>query len=210
MDWWQISLIIVGAIIGGLLVGALVSYLISLLTKKPLFRATTAAPERSGSVSDKLARRSTRSSPSQPQPSPTVLAEPARPTVVAQSTPAQVNPPEEMAAEETTVSSGQAADIASGLLDEVEQNRRLAANPPTDKPVPFQTKAWDLSRDGLQTLPASLREDLTQAYVDIRLANSIVWLSAELGRRSPNLDESYSKLCRNIVTRLDRVTSQLK
>lgn len=210
MDWWQILLIIVGSIISGLLVGILISYLISLLMKKPLSKTATAAAEQPGAVFGRLARRFTRSSTPEPQSAPAILTEPAGPTVTAQPTPVQVNPPEEMVAEESVVPSGQTIDVATELLDEVEQNRRLAATPSKDKLVPFQTKVWDLYRDGLQTLPVNLREDLTQAYVDIRLANSIVWLSAELGRRSPNLDESYSKLCRNIATRLDRVRPQLK
>ena len=74
----------------------------------------------------------------------------------------------------------------------------------------FQTHAWDTSQDEVHKLPANVREDLTQAYVDMRLANSIVWLSTELGRRSQNLDENYIKLCTSIAVRLDRITLLLK
>ena len=59
-------------------------------------------------------------------------------------------------------------------------------------------------------MPANLREDLTQAYVDMRLANSIVWLSTEIGHRSKNLDENYVKMCTNIAERLDRITALIK
>ena len=96
------------------------------------------------------------------------------------------------------------------LAAEVENNRQIATQPWTGKLLPFETGVWDTSRDGVPTLPANLGEDLTQAYVDMRLANSIVWLATELGRRSQNLDDNYMKLCTNITTRLDKILPLLK
>ncbi len=96
------------------------------------------------------------------------------------------------------------------LVAEVENNRRIAIEPWTGNLVAFQTGVWEANRDEVHTLPASLREDLNHAYLDMRLANSIVWLSTELGRRSPNLDDNYVKLCTSIAAKLDKVVSLLK
>ncbi len=100
--------------------------------------------------------------------------------------------------------------IAPDLVAEAENNHRIATEPWSDKLLPFQTRVWDARQDEVYKLPGNLREDLTQAYVDMRLANSIVWLSTELGRRSHNLDENYMKLCATIAVRLDRVKPLLK
>ena len=100
--------------------------------------------------------------------------------------------------------------IAPDLIAEIEHNIRIATEPWTGKLQSFQSVAWDECGDRLHKLPAHIQEDLTQAYVDIRLVNSIVWLATELGRRSPSLDENYMRLCTNIATRLDRIASSLK
>ncbi len=97
-----------------------------------------------------------------------------------------------------------------GLLAEVENNRMLANEPWTGKLIPFQTYVWNTNPAELNTLPASLREEMAQAYSDIQLANSIVWLATELGRRSPSLDENYMKLCTNIAARLETIEPLLK
>lgn len=214
MDWWQILLIIVGALVAGGLVGVLVSYLISLLLKKPLFQraeasVAPAAAERPESGLRRLAGRFSQKPSAQPQETRVISPEPSQSAVAVQPATVTENPPTAPPAEETEAVE-EPAIVTTELLAEVEQNLKLATNPSSGKLVPFQTKVWDLSRNGLQTLPVNVREDLTQAYVDIRLANSIIWLSTELGRRSPNLDESYTKLCGNIATRLNRVTPQLK
>lgn len=96
---------------------------------------------------------------------------------------------------------------ASGLLAEIKGNLQIATRPWRGELVPFQTSLWDTSRDGFKTIPAHLQQDLSQAYADMRLANDIVWLSKELGRRSRDLDESYRKLCNRIVVRLEKVVS---
>ena len=113
-------------------------------------------------------------------------------------------------AKETAVVEGLLESIAPDLVAEAENNHRIATEPWSDKLLPFQTRVWDARQDEVYKLPGNLREDLTQAYVDMRLANSIVWLSTELGRRSHNLDENYMKLCATIAVRLDRVKPLLK
>ncbi len=100
--------------------------------------------------------------------------------------------------------------IAPDLNVEIEKNRTIASERWTGKFLLFHTHAWEARQDGVPTLPTNLREDITQAYVDIRLANSVVWLSTELGCSSHNLDEKYTQLCSNIATRFDRIVPLLK
>jgi membrane protease YdiL (CAAX protease family) len=94
---------------------------------------------------------------------------------------------------------------AADLLAEVKHNREIAVEPLTDKSQPFQTSLWDAHQHEVSNLPANLLDELSQVYTDIRLANSLVWLSTELRRQTPNLDENYRKLCNSIIERLDRI-----
>ncbi len=94
---------------------------------------------------------------------------------------------------------------AEDLLGEVKNNHKIATEPVADKLLSFQTQVWDARQYEFDRLPGNLREELTQIYLDIRLANSIVWLSTELGRRSHSLDENYIKLRTTIAERLDRI-----
>jgi hypothetical protein len=96
------------------------------------------------------------------------------------------------------------------LLVEAKINLGIAIKPCTGELLPFKTDVWDTSRDGFDTLPANLQEDLTEAYVDMQLANNIVWLSIVLGRRTNDLDESYIKLCARIAARLGSVMSEME
>ena len=96
------------------------------------------------------------------------------------------------------------------LLAEIENNCRIATEPWTGNLLSFETQVCSTSQDELRSLPTKLRTDLTKAYDDIRLANGIVWLSTELGRRSQNLDEYYMKLCTNIAKTLDSIVMPLQ
>jgi hypothetical protein len=96
------------------------------------------------------------------------------------------------------------------LFAEIENNRHIASQTRSGNLQPFQTKVWDTKREEVHLLPAELREELTQAYFDMSLANSIVWLATEMGRRSSSLDESYLKLCVSIADKLNRLKSPLE
>ncbi len=96
------------------------------------------------------------------------------------------------------------------LLVEVENNRKVATEPWSGELLPFQTEVGLTNQDEVHKLPVNLRDGLTQAYNDIRLANGVVWLATELGRRSQNLDEYYIKLGRNIAAGLDKVAPLLE
>jgi hypothetical protein len=173
VSWWQISLIILGAIMVGLVVGYLLNYLIVTITarlrKRPANKPQAAA----------------------------VIREPPKTMESPKTTesPKITEPPKITVAD---------------LFGEIENNRHIASQTRSGNLQPFQTKVWDTKRDEVHLLPAELREELTQAYFDMSLANSIVWLATEMGRRSSSLDESYLKLCASIADRLNRLKSPLE
>lgn len=90
----------------------------------------------------------------------------------------------------------------AGFMGELISNLEIASSPWNGELKPFETNGWDADRNGYSTMPPATKENLSQAYVDIRLANNIVWLSKELGRRTGDLDESYRRLCNRIAIRL--------
>jgi hypothetical protein len=95
------------------------------------------------------------------------------------------------------------------LFTEIEFNRRIANKEWTGDLQPFQTRAWDNRGDEVHSLAAEIRNELSEAYSDMALANSISWLSTEMSRRSPSLDESYSKLRVSVANRLNKVREHL-
>lgn len=107
--------------------------------------------------------------------------------------------------ETTSVIGDQAKDSLPALLEEVESNLQIAAKPWADELLPFQTRIGDMLQDKVNKFPANLQGSLTQIYIDIRLANSIVRLSEEFNRRSSNLDESYMKLCTSITEKINQI-----
>jgi hypothetical protein len=93
----------------------------------------------------------------------------------------------------------------SGALIELENNLSLASRPVTNNLVNFHTEIWNTKRSEFNILPAEILEELTEAYVDMLLANNIAWLVTELGRSSQDLLDSYSKLSNKIADRLQRI-----
>ena len=92
------------------------------------------------------------------------------------------------------------------IFAEIETNRRIATKDWTGDLQPFQTRAWDNRGEEVHSLAVEIRSELTEAYSDMALANSISWLSSEMSRRSPSLDESYTKLRTSVATRLNKVS----
>ncbi len=111
--------------------------------------------------------------------------------------------PAPMARAETTFS-------APDLLAEVKHNQTIAVEPVGEKLSTFQTDVWDAHNYQIDKLPVDLRDDLEQVYTDIRLANSLAWLSTEFSRRTPSLEENYTKLRHSITEKLDKITVHLE
>lgn len=98
----------------------------------------------------------------------------------------------------------------SDLATELKNNLEIATRPVAGRLIPFQSSAWDARQYEVDKLSATLRDDLEQLYTDIRLANSIVWVSTEFNRRTPTLDENYMRLRTSITERLNRIKLQIE
>ncbi len=229
MEWWQVGLIILGAVVGGILTGVLVSYLIRRFAKKP---EVTPVPEEQwkSAVSDLFTdveepfvkpettsvveeqRKSTVSDLFTEVEKLFVKSEATSVAEVRVKKEAELVVREKAKREAGEVKVAKEAEVeeqlkftAADLLAEVKNNHRLATAPLTDKLLPFQTDAWAAHQYEIEKLPAKLRDNLKEVYTDIRLANSIVWVSAEFNRRTASLDEHYGQLCTSIAKRLDKI-----
>ena len=169
MAWWQIILIVVGAIVLGLAVGYVLSILIS--------RAIPAPSQRELKV---------KKAPVQDIKPPVVSLPPV-----------------------TKPLYNSTSDSVSDLMAEIEYNRQISNGEWKGELQLFQTNVWDAKNDEVQKLPADLRNELNEAYSDMALANSITWLSTEMKRRSPSLDESYTRLRSSVCERINRTKPQL-
>ena len=136
-----------------------------------------------------------------------------RPSAVASPTAQQAAPAAPPVAKQPTVVTPKPAAEKpkaqlprSDVYKELESNLSIATAPWSGK-VTFQTSAWDTSQDKIEPELADKHTEITEVYIDIRLANNIVWISNELGNKSPNLDESYRKLCAKIAERIGKVVA---
>jgi hypothetical protein len=97
----------------------------------------------------------------------------------------------------------------SEIQIELEKNLSIATTPWTGKMASFQTKAWDTYGGRVDSVPSDLYGDLMEAYADMRLANTLVWLSSDVGRKNKDLDQSYLTLCNKISERIQKVRTAL-
>jgi hypothetical protein len=119
---------------------------------------------------------------------------------------------EEYLGQRTSVSSGSSPvnqTMASFLL-ELENNLSIASKPVTDKLISFHTDIWNTRRSDLNTLDQQLVGEISEAYVDMLLANNFVWLVTELGRNNRDITDSYSNLTVKIAERLRRIIPDVR
>ena len=90
----------------------------------------------------------------------------------------------------------------SDLITELKTNLAVASTPWAGELIPFQTKYWDTNHRDSESMLTGHHQELMQLRVDIGLANNIVWLAEITGHRSKELDESYIKLCADIVANI--------
>jgi hypothetical protein len=93
----------------------------------------------------------------------------------------------------------------SVFIMELETNLAIATTRWADKPILFQTEYWDNKQEKIEPVIESHLQELIQLYVDIDLANNVVWLATEMNHRSKELDESYIKLCDGIAERIQKI-----
>lgn len=95
-------------------------------------------------------------------------------------------------------------------LVEIETNLAIATTPWNGKPTPFKTEVWDKNSSEFNLLRAGLQSEITGAYIDMRLANEIVWLLTELGSKNRDVEKSYIKLCGKIAESLQSLMPTLR
>jgi hypothetical protein len=119
----------------------------------------------------------------------------------------------EVAAREPEVVAPHLERAAPDLAQELKNNLELATQTWTGELLPFQNEAWNALQaevDEVDKLPENVRDELAQAYIDVRLANSIVRLSTQFNHRSHDLNENYAKLRTSIAERLNKTKALLE
>ena len=104
---------------------------------------------------------------------------------------------------ETKRSAAAVKTSTSPALQELESNLAIATNP--SNLVNFKVETWNTKRSEFNAVNADLMAELVEAYVDMMLANNVVWLVTELGRESPHLKDSYTQLSTKVEQRLQRI-----
>ena len=114
-----------------------------------------------------------------PTPSPAPAAPMERATSIPQST-----------------SSGEKPEVPSpsGMMKELASNLVIAITPWADRLLAFQTSSWEATHGGGEPLLGDHFEELIQLYVDINLANNIVWLATEIGHPQQGFGRILSKV----------------
>lgn len=210
MFWWQILLVIIMFIIVGLVFGYFLSYIIiAQIMKRPFLEKFAPAI---------IFRRSRESTPKrqlsgEAPTKPAAVLEAKTTLSIEQSPQSEVPVAQPSASSQEEVTSGAAGEgilVGYALMSEVKNNNKIASRAQSGDLKSFSTKVWESTSQELLNLPEEIKQELSQAYVDMRLANSIVWLAIELKRRSPHLDDNYSKLCDNISARLNSIIPVLE
>ncbi len=231
--WWQVVLVILGSIAAGLAVGGVLYYAITQVRARAKVaqraEAWTPAPaptpvDPPAAVAKPSPAPSVKPDPMtvvKPSPAPVAYSSPVSaakpspapvvkpdPVPAAKPNPASAVKPNPVPAAKPTESHPVESSPAD-LVAEIDANRRVAGGTWNGKLQQFQTRAWDNRGDEVHGLPPDLRDQIAEAYSDMSLANSIVWLATEMGRRSESLDDSYLKLRGSISGRLDQIYNRL-
>jgi hypothetical protein len=195
MTWWLIPSII-GVIIAGVAIGLLISFFILKIRKQ-----NVVFPFRRAHQEEAYAAQS------QAVAGPGSFESPQNP-VVETVKPASVARP--AARENTQDALSPRAGKPSDILTELEKNLTVAGQPVSDHLHNFYTDIWSTRRSEFNSLDQVLLSEVTEAYVDMLLANNLVWLTTELKRDSQELTASYLKLKEKIAERLDRIMPQIR
>jgi hypothetical protein len=198
MSWWQIVLGILGLCLVGILLGLVVGYFVLRRQGRPWpFSWPRLRTAKSAVMNDetmvpqpKVLHASSEGKRDFSGITPGARSEPfpARPAPVVKES-VRTGKPE--------------------LVAEVDANLSIATAPWTGKMESFQTRVLDSNRGKVEILLPELQEDLTEAYTDMHLANTLAWLSTDVGHHSKDMDESYLKLCNQIAERLQKVKPSL-
>jgi len=126
------------------------------------------------------------------------------PSVEKHKEPPKSSPPETATIQQKVIEK-QGVSADSDIVTELQTNLTIASMPWADKLISFQTKCWNNNHGEFNPLLTTHHQELIQLYVDIGLANNIVWLATEIGHRSKELDDSYIKLCSGIADNIQKI-----
>ena len=192
MEFWESFFIILGSVIAGLIISLAIIYGIAKLQKKPFI----------------LSGKSNHATKDNALVEPEAMLTAVK-TKLAEQEQDKLEESAGSLKEEDNVS--ETPQIKkSDIFKELEANLEIAITPWSGKLTLFQTTFWDSDNIKTDSNLLEFHEDITQVYIDIRLANSIVWLSNEVGHRSEDLDESYKQLCIKIAERLKKIIPSLE
>jgi hypothetical protein len=198
MPWWIIP-VICADIIAGIGIGLLISYFILKKQGKrfPFFQKRVKAPDIPESIE---------SSGIVPLEEETVEEQPASPNDAGEdpeketpvnAVPLMIGPP--------------AVWDDNALIEELKKNLEIASRPAGEKLLlKFQTEVWSASQAGLDSARPPFLNELSDTYVDMLLANNLVWLVVDLGRDSPYFRTSYIETKNRIVIRIKRILPKIK
>jgi hypothetical protein len=192
MPWW-LAPSIIGVIVAGVIIGLLISIIIVKFQKKnaplPMRDALPLA-------------QSTRPEPVVERYVPNIVINPEKPVnLFPDKVEEYLNGRKTLPT--TTLKKSEA-------LTELEVNLAIASKPITEKLVSYRTTVWNTKRSEFNILEKELLGELTEAYVDMLLANNLVWLGSELGRESSDMNSGYLKLSNKISERLQRIMPSIR
>jgi hypothetical protein len=95
----------------------------------------------------------------------------------------------------------------SPLLAELEANLEIATRPWNGQVKSFTTQVWNAKKAEADSLGENIRQDLTEAYTDMWLANRLVWFAEDSGKVSEELGNGYLRIREKIAERLRQVLS---
>jgi hypothetical protein len=198
MVWWQLVLFIIGLCLLSILLGLLVGYIILRIQKKPWPYSWPFPNNQREIVTEAVAI-----------PAPKVNI-PTQEKKVKSTIEIQEAFEEFVKKRQSvTLTPEPVKPQKSDFILEIEANLAISNALWTGKLTSFQTKVFDSNRSRIDDLDQELTDEITEAYTDMRLANTLVWLSMDVGHRSKELDDSYLKLCNKIAERLQKIITPL-
>ena len=200
MTWWLIPSIL-GVTLFGIIVGLLVSRQIVKLQYKgfPFFH------RRNGHNTDPTPGESVY----QPTGGPIGFATKNQQTQI--KTVANTDTDERLQVYLKTPKSQSAVKIPlNPALLELNKNLSIASRPSINSLVSYQTDVWSNKRNEFNGISRENMDVLIEAYVDMMLANNVVWLVNELGRDSQDLKDSYARLSSKVAERLTRIMPDIR
>jgi hypothetical protein len=111
---------------------------------------------------------------------------------------------------EVGVISGPESISRSPIILELEKNIEIATAPVPEVLVKFQLEIWNTHRRDYEKFNSAILGELTRAYVDMLLANNMVWMLSEFGSTNQNSLDDYLSLRTKVAERLQRIMPEVK